>query len=224
MVRNYSTYRKINESVLKRNKDKEIFNYKYLIKDAWRPLIKWAQTFQKINFDLENDDSLGEKKTILIKKLLREDQPIKYEFNCELFRAGGDWECPVLYFKVEFTHDYSVIDYNRSEIEYVFDDYKNKPKTNLSNCYVMIPGPEDGNHLVESKNGGFTAYTDESLKGKGLEQKDVKITEEDKKKAWKWLEETFVNLVEKRHKRLDIDEKGNVLKREDPSPTAPEGV
>lgn len=224
MVRNYSTYRKINESVLKRNKDKEIFNYRHLIKDAWRPLIKWAQTFQKINFDLENDDSLGEKKTILIKKLLREDQPIKYEFNCELFRAGGDWECPVLYFKVEFTHDYGVIDHDRTEIEYVFDDYKNKPKTNLSNCYVMIPGPEDGNHLVVSKNGSYTAYTDESLKEKSLEQKDVKITEEDKKKAWKWLEETFVNLVEKRHKRLDIDEKGNVLKKEDPSPDAPEYI
>ncbi len=59
--------------------------------------------FQKIYFDLENNDSTGEKKTFYIKKNLRKNQPYKYEINAELFEAGGDWEIPVLYFKIEFT-------------------------------------------------------------------------------------------------------------------------
>ena len=86
-------------SAIKKDK-KDIFNYSGIISNAWRDPISNAQDFQKISFDLENNDSVGEKKTFYVKKNLRKDQPIKYEINTELWMAGGDWERPVMYFKL----------------------------------------------------------------------------------------------------------------------------
>jgi len=87
----------IDESVIKRKKDQEVFDYSSIVKDAWYPVIKAAQDFQNINFDLENNDPMstkkhGSKRTIFIKKNLRVDQPIKYEINLELmsWRRLGD--------------------------------------------------------------------------------------------------------------------------------------
>ena len=93
-------------SSVKKDKKKEIFNYSSVTNDAWRELVDDARNTQRISFDLENDDTTGEKKTFYVKKDLRKGQPVKYEFNVELMEAGGDWEWPVMYFRVEFTHDY----------------------------------------------------------------------------------------------------------------------
>ena len=77
----------INEeiSIINRDKKQEIFNYKSVHEDAWRDLKHEAQKFQRINFDFENDDSIG-KKTFFVKKNLRKDQPIKYEIQVEMHR------------------------------------------------------------------------------------------------------------------------------------------
>jgi hypothetical protein len=215
-----TSYKLFVESVITRKKDQEIFNYKSIIQDAWRPIIQKAQKFQNISFDLENNDSTGEKKTIFVKKDLRKDQPVKYEFNAELFRAGGDWEFPVLYFKVEFTHDYGVVN-SKHKVEYVFDDLKDKSYSGLSRCYVLIPGPEDGNHLVKTEK-GYRAYTDD-LSKEGVEKKDIVITDEDRKKAWKWLEDLLTKLVDERHEMLDRndDDKLSAEPVSDPSPEPP---
>jgi hypothetical protein len=196
------------ESMVKKDEDTEIFNYKSLVEQAWRPIIMKAQKFQNINFDLENNSSTGQKATLYIKKNLRKDQPIKYEFNCELFCAGGDWECPVLYFRVEFTHEFIRRTTVDETPEYVFDVHE-EVSGKLSRCYVFIPGPEDGNHLAKTEK-GWTAWTRDYLEDEGLKEKDVKITDEDKKKAWKWIESSLTKIVEDRHEMLDEPDKTEI--------------
>lgn len=184
------------ESFIERQEN--YFNYNSIIDKEWNKLIKKAQDFQKINFDLENNDSTGQRYTLLVSKNLRKDQPIKYEFNLELCEAGGDWENLVMYFRIEFTHSYFYKD-KESDPEFVWDlpsDY-----STMTNKYVIIPGP-DINHLAKSK-AGYTAHTDDSIRELGIKDSDTKITEEDHQKAWTWIEDLLTKLVEDRHKMLD---------------------
>lgn len=197
----FKSYEIFLESVINRDKSKEIFNYRGLVNGAWRPLILKAQKFQNINFDLENNDTLGEKKTFYVAKNLRKDQHVKYEFNAELCCAGVDWEYPVMYFKVEFTHDYGIVS-NKNVIQYIFDVKNDEHNEISSKCYVLIPGIEDGNHLVKTEN-GYTAYTEDYIVDENIKSTDLKITKEDKHKAWSWLEKLLNDLVEERHKMLD---------------------
>ena len=197
----------INEeiSAIRKDKDAQIFDYGSIIDDAWRDKIFEAQEFQKINFDLENNDSMGEKKTFYVKKNLRKDQPIKYEFNAELMRAGGDWEMPVMYFRLEFTHDYF---YGNKEFkdkpEFIWD-LDRKSYEGLYDCYIIIPPAEAGNKLIsgESNSGksDWFAYQNSELSKE--EEKVARITDADKKNCWKWLEELLDKLVEDRHEMLD---------------------
>lgn len=202
-------YKRFVESVIVRDKDQEVFDYKYMIENAWREVVREAMDFYNIHFDLENDSSTGTKKTIYVPKNLRKDQPIKYEFNVECFRAGGDWEMPVLYFRLEITHDYGVIRFPSPKIEHVFD-VEERPIKNreMNHKYVLIPDIENGNFLVSNDKGGYRAYTDEDLKKEGLQSKDVKP---DEKKAWKWIENLLIKLVDERHKMLDDDNRKEKL-------------
>lgn len=192
---------KLFESMVSRKKDDQIFNYRSVIESKWRSLIKKAQDFQKIHFDLENNDSTGEKKTLYIKKDLRKDQPVKYEFNIELYKAGGDWEMPVMYFRIEFTTDYSVV-YGRKELEapeYVWD-LDGESYDGLYKHYVLIPGPDI--NKLEKRKDGYGAFSDNG----SPKSKDYKLTEEDLKKAWKWVEDVLTKVVDERHKMLDSPE------------------
>jgi len=192
-------------SAIKKDKDKEIFNYSSITNDAWNEKIHKAQELQRINFDLENNDTMGEKKTIYVKKNLRKDQPIKYEFNVELMDAGGDWEMPVMYFRVEFTHDYFYGDVKRTkDPKYTFQ-VDDKTYSGLNKCFVVIPPGEVGNKIIkgESDSGKYDwfAYQNDELSKEG--EKLAQITDADKRSVWKWIEELLYGLVEKYHKMLD---------------------
>jgi len=212
MITNINDFKLFLESIVKQKTDSEIFDYHHTIDDVWRPLIKNAQEFQHINFDLENDDSTGDKRKIYIKKNLRKDQPVKTEIAAELFIAGGDWENPVMYFRIEFISQYNLLlaDYQKNP-EYIWD-----VKTNTSNKKnVLIPPIEAGNKLVKYKD-GFTAYTDDSIHELGLKDNDIRITDQDKKKAWKWLEDTLEKVVNDRWKMLDEDKSDNKPQKDIP--------
>lgn len=200
----------VNEALNKRKMDDQVFQYGSLIRDAWRPIVMEAQKFQSINFDLENNSDVDQR-TLLIKKDLRKGQPVKYQFNLCLCEAGGDWEYPVLYFKVQFEHDYGV---RRSDYfddpKFVWD-VKDRSNIDMYNCYAIIPG-EDINNLVKTEK-GFTAYTDDYITDAG--KKDLKITDEQKNKAWKWIDGLLTGLVEERHKMLD---EPSIKKMSDPNP------
>jgi hypothetical protein len=192
-------------SAIRKDKDDNIFDYSSIIDNAWQDKIGEAQEFQRIGFDLENNDSTGEKKTFYVKKNLRKDQPIKYEFNAELMEAGGDWEMPVMYFRLEFTHDYFYGNkkYN-NDPEFIWDLDK-KSYEGLYDCYIIIPPVEAGNKLIKGKNDSgkydWFAYQNGELSNE--EEKEARITDTDKKNCWKWLEELLSKLVEDRHEMLD---------------------
>jgi hypothetical protein len=196
----------INEeiSAIRKDKDEEIFDYHSITEDAWSDPKHDAQDFQKISFDFENDDSTGEKKRFFVKKNLRKDQPIKYEINAELFEAGGDWEIPVLYFRLEFTHDYGIVRFNKGrKVEYVWDLEKKKAG-GLSSSYVIIPPNEAGNKLQKGSKddkSDWYAYTDSDTPKEKL--KELKITDVDKKKAWEWLQKLLEKVINERHEMLD---------------------
>lgn len=196
-------------SAIRKDKDVEVFNYNSIIKDAWHDKISSGQEFQKINFDLENNDSMGEKKTFYVKKNLRKDQPIKYEFNAELMYAGGDWEMPVMYFRLEFTHDYFHGNKRfKDDPEFIWDLDK-KSYEGLYDNYIIIPPAEAGNKIIKGKSDSgkydWFAYQNSELSKE--EEKVARITDVDKKNCWKWLEELLDKLVEDRHKMLDEPDK-----------------
>lgn len=198
----------INEeiSVIKKDKKAEIFDYRSIINDAWYEKVNEAKKFQKILFDLENDDSTGEKKTFYIIKNLRKDQPVKYEFNAELMEAGGDWEMPVMYFRLEFTHDYFFCnkDY-KDKPEFIWD--LDKKYKGLYDNYVIIPPAEAGNKLLpKSEDYDGNEYEWFAYQNNDLSKEDKKlaqITDADKKNCWIWLQNLLEKLVNDRHKMLD---------------------
>lgn len=183
------------------NKKKEIFNYSSITSNYWYNIIKSAMKFQNINFDLENNDTTNERKTISITKELRKNQPVKNVINAELCIAGGDWEMPVLYFKIELTHQYGLIN----------SDYEKNPKFiwDLSSKdsykhFVLIPPIEAGNALKQTECGWCAYNNDDNRKDLTKEQKElINISSDDKKLAWKWFEKTIEDVIDERWKMLD---------------------
>lgn len=192
----------INEeiSIINRDKKQEIFDYKSVQEEAWNESKKKAQEFQRINFDFENDDSVG-KKTFFIKKNLRKDQPIKYEIQADMHIAGGDWETGVIYFRVEFTHDYGVFNVKwESKPEFVFDT-----KDYSGHKFCIIPPVEAGNKLIkyEDSNDKYDYHAYQNAELTKEEEKEAYVTDADKKNCWKWLQELIEKLVDDRHEMLD---------------------
>jgi len=195
-------------SAIRKDKKAEIFNYNDLTDSAWSELVADARDIQRISFDLENNDSTGQKKTFHVKKNLRENQPIKYTFNAEMMMAGGDWEMPVMYFRLEFTRQYFYGKLKKTENpQYTFEVDRSRVK--LHKCYVVIPPTEAGNKLVNhtgegsrgSKTYDWHAYQNDELSKE--QEKEARITDSDKLSAWGWIEDLLANLVETHHETLD---------------------
>jgi hypothetical protein len=201
----------INEeiSAITQDKKKEIFDYHNITESAWRDIVDEAQDFQGISFDFENNDTTGQKKIFYIHKDLRKNQPIKYQINAELFEAGGDWENPVMYFRLQFVRDYGIVhsvDENKdNEPEYVWDIKRKIKNSGLRNCYCIIPPVEAGNKLKEAdkSNKKYKWFAYQSSEMTKEEDKLARITPEDKKNCWKWLQELLAKVVDERHKMLD---------------------
>lgn len=192
-------------SAIRKDKDEEIFDYHSIVNDAWNEKVRDAQKFQRINFDLENNDSTDEKKRFFVKKNLRKDQPVKYEFNAELMEAAGDWEMPVMYFRLEFTHDYFYGNKKYKDNPKFIWDLDKKTYQGLYDNYVIIPPIEAGNKLEKGKSDSgkydWFAYQNGELSKE--DEKKARITDADKRKAWEWLQKLLNDLVEDRHEMLD---------------------
>ena len=198
----------INEeiSAINRDKKQEIFDYESVQEDTWNEPKTNAQEFQRINFDFENDYHVA-KKTFFAKVMLRKDQPVKDEFNVELMEAGGDWEMPVMYFRIEFTHNYGLISNKYAKNpEFVWDvGNENGDLVSTGHKYVLIPPAEAGNKIIkgESDSGKYDWFAYQNGELTKEEEKEARITDADKKNCWKWLEELLNKLVEDRHEPLD---------------------
>lgn len=196
----------INEeiSAISKPKDKEIFDYHYITNGAWSEKVKEANNFQKIAFDLENNETTGQKKTFYLKKNLRKDQPVKYEINAELMEAGGDWEMPVMYFRLQIINEYGLIksdDWKKShKPEYIWD-MENKGE--LRNCYVIIPPIDAGNKLKKADSDKYEWRAFDNSEVSREQEKEIRLKDEDKKNAWKWLAELLEKVIDERHEVLD---------------------
>ena len=97
----------------------------------WRERKQDAQKEFDISFDTENDDKVAE----------RDIKVGDNKFYCELWKAGGDWQESVCYFRCELKDGYIEAHSKYSDPHFVF-----------------IPGPDEGNpHLVRTDNGKWSA-------------------------------------------------------------------
>lgn len=197
----------INEeiSAINRDKKQEIFDYHSITEDSWSDPKTDAQKFQRINFDFENDESVA-KKTFFIKVMLRKDQPVKNEINVDLRIAGGDWEMGVLYFRIEFTHQYGLLSNKFSkDPEFVWDVGDKEGYLSTGKRFVLIPPVEAGNKLIkgESDSGKYDWHAYQNSELSKEEEKEARLTDNDKRDAWRWLEVLLRKLVHDRHEMLD---------------------
>ncbi len=155
--------------------EKEFFTYNTISSDMWYELIKEAKKEQKIFFDLENNESKKQQRTIKI--LDKKDTPPtnEYIFNCELFTAGGDWEVPVNYFRCQLIKGYL------------------EDRTSYRRPYfIYIPKKIEGNYnLVPNlKSDGTWHAPDNSYYKKGI---DPEVNDKD---CWKALDGYLRKIVE----------------------------
>jgi hypothetical protein len=78
------------------------FKHQSLIGVMWGKKIREAQDRQGIRFDLENDGSTDDVKEVKVGSYKDYDHKDKqYRFLIQECQAGGDWENPVLYYRVQ---------------------------------------------------------------------------------------------------------------------------
>ena len=155
-------------------KKDDIFSYSEMTKDMWRDKVKEAQERFSIGFDLENNDSNKEKRNISFGE--KGNFGNYFNFNCELFSAGGDWENPVYYFRCQLLDGHIKIDGNE------LSTYSNPH-------FVMIPPKEAGNTTLTEGGKDF--------KWHAIDNQQPDPEERDSKKAWTWLEKELQSFTTK---------------------------
>jgi hypothetical protein len=143
--------RMISEKSLKKKKD--FFDYANLSNDMWRKKVKEERESTKINFDTENDSEVTRREIVIDQTMW---EHTKCKFCCELRSAGGDWENPVFYFRVQLKSGYA----NRNGKSLLGDK-----------SFVFIPAKHEGNfHLVKTDRGWTAPDGDKKDKTKPNER------------------------------------------------------
>jgi hypothetical protein len=165
--------------------DKEFFSFTNLIKDKWTELLQDGMKKFKIHFDLENNDSNKIQREIVIPQ--SKWDYVKCKFKCELCYAGGDWEIPVYYFKIQLVDGYCFND----DLKNKKDDIIMSRTKHYNSHFIYIPGKTKGNYHLISKDG-----KEWSTPSNNIYQKDIdpKANEND---CWESLKEYLKILVEK---------------------------
>lgn len=159
--------------------DKNFFDFGDLIKTEWNRLIKEEQNRVNIYFDLENNDSISQKRITI-------DTPEdefenssgdilfnKARFKCELCLAGGDWQHSTYYFCCQ---GYKGVMAGRDR-------------------FVLIPNKEQGNiHLVDNLKGNLIPQ-DSNL--------DLKRNfSEEEKLCWEFLPDMLKDYLDRERDRV----------------------
>ena len=151
----------------------DYFNYDSVANDMWGTKLAEAKKNSGIEFSTENDDDI-EDKDIIIKQDYWDS--VKCKFKCQLRQAGGDWQIPIYYFRVQLVDGYA---------------YKLSQYSNPYQC--IIPDKAGGNHnLVPTKTGKMSAPDNDS---------PTEHTEPNPKHCWNYLKQCLTDLVQK-----EIDE------------------
>ena len=121
------------------------FSFKRLERQMWRDAVKEAQERQGIFFDLENDDSEDDPKIVKVGEYEIGDEKKPYRFIVQLCQAGGDWQNPIYYYRIQLKDGYL-----RTELM----------KSNTDNHFVFIPVNGNNNLTIDGKKMGPTEDND----------------------------------------------------------------
>lgn len=183
--------------------DNNFFTFNELEKDMWRDKIHETKKRSKIYFDLENDYPVKSQRVIVIPQ--NQWSPTECKFKCEMYSAGGDWEIPVRYFRIQIVSGYCYND------EFVPEKDKNYIGRNSSSNshFIFIPGKKQGNYQLQpGKDQGVWVAPNNDGYYKDI---DPQANERD---CWKALEEYLKEMVEKEIEQV-TKEKSN---EEQPQP------
>lgn len=84
-------------------KKEDNFDYSSEIRDLWLSLVRKEMDRVNIHFDLENDEPIASKEL----DLFTDNNGREYKIVTEARSAGGDWECPNIYFRCQIKTRYS---------------------------------------------------------------------------------------------------------------------
>jgi hypothetical protein len=124
-------------------------------REIWRAMCRQEQKDVGISFDMENDDSIGPIRRIKLKtkhKAMTDIRDGTLAVFAELWQAGGDWECPVYYFRCQI-----------------------KEESHWGPKFIYIPKKNEGNvNLTSSKEKGkFTACDNNDTDCADIKKKDL---------------------------------------------------
>lgn len=117
------------------------FSYDGIAHDMWHEVIHAGKDLFKIHFDLENDTDITSPFTI----------KNSAKFLCQAYVAGGDWECPVLYYRCQ------LID---NEPGYFVKSFGTDLSKYNNAYFVFIPTKADGNNNLVPGKKGYVASQD----------------------------------------------------------------
>jgi len=160
---------------------KKEFDYEGETKHLWSQLISHEMDRVDIHFNTENDEIIGTRMLDCDVKISEEDDR-SYRVLCEMRVAGGDWECPNIYFRCQMQKKYDKQSRWSSEYKFIFI-----PSKNLN--------------LEKREQGGFVARHNDAencLSFSDVTQKDFwekarREAENRKKLEWKMYEKSQNN-------------------------------
>jgi len=139
--------------------DKHFFDVSDLARDDWREKVKEAQKSQGIQFNLENDDAIEQRRVAIDTpedafESAKDGKPVndKMRCKCELCAAGGDWQQGTYYFRIQ--------------------KYEGGGPISSGERFCIIVPREEGNWwLMRTKDGFVPRGSDEELRHDWDEEK-----------------------------------------------------
>jgi len=161
----------------KHKQDPHFFDYGNLAKEEWRELLRDAQEEQGISFDTENDDATAQRAITLDQQKGAVSKP---RFNCEMRRAGGDWQVPVVYFRCQLKQGWA-----RGLSQY-------GPRGPF---FIFIPSRADGNTLVKTSKVGDGKGKWSAADNQGSRKSEIQ--KPDERSCWAALKKHLQDLSRK---------------------------
>jgi len=128
---------------------KREFDSSELLREKWKELVREEQRNTNIRFDLENDDTVG---GIRWKKFFADTRGYgndKDTYDVQLCTAGGDWESPTYYFRIQVKDGYPT-----------------------GEMFVFIRSKIQGNGLLTKSDNGYVPMSADDYNKDGRDKKE----------------------------------------------------
>lgn len=156
------------------------FDSSELLRESWRDAVREAQDKAGIIFDLENDDTVSAVRKMSFSNGSPPDAyRTKDDYYVQLCSAGGDWESPTYYFRIQVKEGY--------------------PSRKM---FVYIPAKSEGNGLLTTDHQGQGYPKSTKYKYRPLDADNYDKDGRDEKKCWNAVEDFL-----KKHSKKSTDDK-----------------